>query len=597
MIQVKHPSGEIIGFQDGTSDDEIAKAMRAIDAEIAASTPKEAPKVESPIQTSPSPELGKQISDLQKGIINIPKDSVEKYPGEKIDKASNPDVGEAVLPRFAKKSGDRNSTVLQRLNAVKSDVLSLPGRTIASGVDAATGGPSMGQGMQDTQGKTTLGKIVRSPATGAAIAVAPFTGGASLGAIATGIGASAIAGATEQQAENLNQDKKFSGKEFGKDLALGVAGGVVGAGAGKVLGAIGGKIVSKFGAEGKIAAGAEKLIADLKPTGNMIAQGFKKEKLIEHGIVGTPTESLSRAKGLIADASNNIKAEIENLTSKGMKEPTVDVGQVISDVSKSEHITPEFAAEQKAVLDDLFYRLENRDPSGQIKISEIPKIKQAITELRNDFNKPPSSMGDAILGKTYHALDDAFYKTLDNLPLDAAKIRASNKAMSELIPIASVLEKKVAQGVEEKIPGLASKLAKGAGSSALPELAAAHLGVPPGLITAAKTMGTIADHANASGALKAVSNQQIKAYQEILKVTKGNIPLPEAIENKIMNNTAFTESEIATIENWVEASIRSNSIGGKVSAILSKGSKKVAEKATPKNFGQIGTAIGIQADK
>lgn len=159
-----------------------------------------------------------------------------------------------LMPR-AFESAAAGDNLLKTSIAGALDAGSIPGRAIASSVDVATGAPSFGESMRDTEGGNIAGKVVRDPAT---FLLAPVGGSAGLSVLkqAAGKGTvpllktlanlSAIGAATGASAGVLGEAEDYrTGEGFSPGDVAGSA--AVGA----VLGPIMPAIVSGTGAVGQ----------------------------------------------------------------------------------------------------------------------------------------------------------------------------------------------------------------------------------------------------------------------------------------------------------------------------------------------------------
>lgn len=454
---------------------------------------------------------------------NTPIDATSTYQGEPEISADGQSIVpkkpyvDPAFPRASAVMADKSDKTgnLDVLNAYKSDALSLPGRILASTPEMWSGkkGRTFAESMRDIEGTHPVGKVFRNPATGAAVLASIPTFGTSIPALAGSIGVSSLAGATEQQLENINQGKDVSGKQFATETSFGILGGGLGVGGGKLLGAglrAGGNKVGKFFSNRAV----DKIWNEIKPTGKSVASGFKRDVLAENKIIGTPSEALKKTQAIIDENSKNIKQilnppGVEGRTPstifKPKTEPTVDITDIVSKLSISNKITKGFSKEQKSALDDVIQRVSEIDPSGNVKLTDISEVKKIISELRNDFVNPPASQADKILGILYKEVDDAFIKAANKSGIDGAAIKASNKKISELIPIESTIRNKINQGIEEKIPGLFGKIAGGAvsGKNLAREFVANTLfPATTGVSTTMNVIGTIADYVSPSLASK-----------------------------------------------------------------------------------------------
>ncbi len=167
-------------------------------------------------------------------------------------------LGESLFPRTSN-AVDQGLSYPRQAVGAGLDLLSLPGRSADALVStksqgdpyAATMGQSFGmrgqrfeqdgiaQSLGDTEGKSTLGKIVRSPATMASLIAAPLAGGLAgaaglkgLGAVSAAAGGEGLASAAANQGENIAQGKAIdplsAGIETGLSAALPGAGKLVG---------------------------------------------------------------------------------------------------------------------------------------------------------------------------------------------------------------------------------------------------------------------------------------------------------------------------------------------------------------------------------
>ena len=516
------------------------------------------------------------------------------------------DVVDPMLPRMSKLTDDQG--FLSALNAYKSDMLSLPGRALAS-VPAAFSGKSgssnsMGsvvEGMKDTKGETLTGSIVRSPATAAAMLAAIPTFGTSLSGIipaASSIALESAVGATEQQLENLNEKKPIRPGSLATDFSLGLLGGTFGEVGGKVITAAGKRVSSKL-ANRYISNSADKLIEKVKPTGKDVVKGFKKKVLVDNEIFGSADEALKKTQDIIDENITTIGEIVDfgKQSSRGIKstrknpvkaEPKVDVLKVIDNMSTPDKMTKGYLKEQKSALDDLVNRISEIDPNGQVKISDIPTVKRIIAESR----RTAGNEADEILSKTYKALDDEFIdvvnknisgKVGDQVTNKADVIIAANKKLSELIPVENTLLNKIKLSDAGKPKGFISETLDMLISpkNAVMEFTGTKLGAP-GVASALQTGYKGVKQAMPFVGKKALKN--VKAMELVKKFTEYSAQNPGVDPTKsLMRGLVrhFTDADYEIAMNFIK--------GRKLAKEALKGNKF-------QTFGTVG-ALGLPRDE
>ena len=516
------------------------------------------------------------------------------------------DVVDPMLPRMSKLTDDQG--FLSALNAYKSDMLSLPGRALAS-VPAAFSGKSgssnsMGsvvEGMKDTKGETLTGSIVRSPATAAAMLASIPTFGTSLGGIipaASSIALESAVGATEQQLENLNDKKPIRPGSLATDFSLGLLGGTFGEVGGKVITAAGKRVSSKL-ANRYISNSADKLIEKVKPTGKDVVKGFKKKVLADNEIFGSVDEALKKTQDIIDENITTIGEIVDfgKQSSRGIKstrrnpvkaEPKVDVLKVIDNMSTPNKMTKGYLKEQKSALDNLLNRISEIDPNGQVKISDIPTVKRIIAESR----RTAGNEADEILSKTYKALDDEFIdvvnknisgKVGDQVTNKADVIIAANKKLSELIPVENTLLNKIKLSNAEKPKGFISETLDMLISpkNAVMEFTGTKLGAP-GVASALQTGYKGVKQAMPFVGKKALKNvkamELVKKFTEYSAQNPGVNPTKSLMRGLVMK---FTDADYKIAMDFINA-------------------QKLAKEALKGNkfqtFGTVG-ALGLPRDE
>jgi len=438
--------------------------------------------------------------------------------------ADNPEIARALAPRVYA-ARDQGAGIKQELSALGADMLSLPGRMLASTPDAIgsdDAGGAMVRGMTQTKGEGVIGNIVRSPAMGAAVAAAPFTGGASLGALA---GASA-AGAAGTQLENVGEGREFSATEAFVETGLGIAGGKAAQLAFKGLG----KAVSKgmdWVNEGATRIGKNRsyVIAfkEAKPTETMRRNGFKLETLRKHDIGGDLAHAQGKASSKVAEATSRLESVLDDAAKKGGESAKIDVNDLINTI-KAE---PAWKHVHKDVIEKQIRPLiDNIAPDGKMDVVQSTQLKRAIGELRDwGASQKDLSAKDRLLGRIYDKVRDATNQTAESLGGD---VRSINRELNELIPVENVLTRRVEAAIDETAVGAMAKLKKmakealdpGGITGGLVAAGAVTAGVPAGAVIGGKLAYNLSRMGLDKLAKKVAENGQVVVFAKKLGIPK-----------------------------------------------------------------------------
>jgi hypothetical protein len=356
--------------------------------------------------------------------------------------------------------------------AVGLDVLSYPGRAIASIPALARGGQAFveAQGQtKSTQGGVPgfVGDVVRHPSTipgmlgGAAVAagakglaaipaVANAAKGAGIGAQAlrgfTGIagagsrGASLVGAAGRSAAETVpgmlinqaDRDQTGQGASFASaagELALGAAVPFAGAavkGAAKAVKAAAGKVLQ--------GTGEKILAATFKATKKAYENGFDPKTVTKYRLEGSLDESLEKTDKLIKSLSGELRDKLAG------SDATVDVAQAVAEVG--DEITAnkarQFGANSQIgkAVDYMLAELEEIAPDGVVDLTTANEIKRGVGRMgawSYGQRDAESSAREAVANMLYTKLRVA----IENAAPDGVK--EINRQISELIPVEQAL--------------------------------------------------------------------------------------------------------------------------------------------------------------
>lgn len=429
---------EVLEFPDGTSDAVIKTAMQKYHAK----------------KSVKPPSINSGLLPEEKGFDQVKSPSLPPLPlFAKLEKNQYTNEGnqnrpgvkkEELFPRTAKSVESGESYPKQVLGA-GLDVATLPGRALASIPDG-------GESLKDIEGERFLGKVLRHPATAAMTIAAPFTGGATLAQL-FGMGAVG-AGATQIENMSKSQEKTVLGSteainplEAVAETGLNVIGGKAGQMAGQYVAKPALRGIQKgFNTLGDF-LDIRQLNKVAKPTPTMKERGFKKEVLKEYGIGGPIEKATEKTNELFNAASTNLKTALAKNPAK-----TVDVEAVLLETPA----IPGYKAETEALVRELRSKLPEFGGQGLDKdLLAANEFKRFVGSQIDSWGQSDAPYKEGVAGflKTvYKNIND---KIIESADAAGPEIAQANKDLSKLIPIKTVLEKRIDQGVET--PGFLGK--------------------------------------------------------------------------------------------------------------------------------------------
>lgn len=383
------------------------------------------------------------------------QDDIKRNAGALLADITSPGRVVASLPSFIKQ--EAKNTARGWSNILRADEHFVP--VGESSLDV------LSRGMRDTEGTHPVGKVVRSSALGGALLAAIPTFGTSIPATIGTIGLSALAGASMEQNKNYIKHKYIDPVQFTKDIAYGVAGGGLGAGAGKLIG-MGANKATKVGASFLAGRRANKLVEAIKPSEKEIAAGVNKATLKKLNITDDNAEAaLQRANKIYDDNVTNmnkiVEAEFKTprhqeylkyQVAKGKPseyDPAYSMKPIIDKQRKA--MTPGFKQEQKLALDDIQGRIKELTKGRKLKATDIENAKDIINKVSS---KHPEAEG--LFKGVTQELDDKFVKSYSKVitPDKRKLIKESYDIVQQVRPIKNALENTVQRGskVEEMVP-------------------------------------------------------------------------------------------------------------------------------------------------
>lgn len=443
-------------------------------------------------------------------------------------------AGEAasgLFPRAAEAAAEGKGYGRQVLGA-GLDLLSLPGRAAASlGKDK---GESTLNSMADTEGDNFVGKVLRDPATGAALLTAPVGGaavgltrglglGARLGGAATAGALEGTASAAAHQGEAVNQGKSVDMGEAAGEVALNAA---IPVGAG-LLGA-GGKQLLR-GAGGLLKMHGEKIATTtIKPSLKDMKDGFRIANVFKHGLEGTLEETQEKLSTKFDDLSRQLSEKIQGSDAK------VDLLDVLDEATSS--IGADKAgsfgknSKMEAAAAFLLDEINEVAPDGVVDLATAQKLKRGLGKLGAwEWQKtdPEASAREALANAMYSKLKTVIEK---NAPEGVKEI---NQQLAELIPIERAVVRRMPVEARNQALSLTDVIA--AAGPAAGGLAAGGL---PGL--AAGAAGLAANRARKSPKL-AAAGYRLGEKMGGIQAPSGT--LPSRLSGRVLSTGYFGKSE------------------------------------------------------
>ncbi len=231
-------------------------------------------------------EVASQVAEADSKGMFAPRQPTQP------DNIETPTASQVIAPRLSASIAGKKG-ILKGSLAGALDAITLPG-----GYAAATfsSDPAQSMANREKPSGSVAKDIVQSPSTGAALATAPFTGGASLAGIVGG----SVAGAAATQAEHVVKDETTNLGEFGLETAAGIAGGA----------ALGGLMFGiKKGGKLLMKPAAQTLIRDLGRTQKDLENGVTLDLIKKHGL----DKPLPEASKMLTDKLSSSGSSLGNL--------------------------------------------------------------------------------------------------------------------------------------------------------------------------------------------------------------------------------------------------------------------------------------------
>lgn len=411
-------NGEEFQFPDNMTDEEIQKVL----TDVLTNQNKPSPSGQ---EVRPSPiELSRQSEGYRTGVrFDIPQNT--QVLQENVD---------LTFPRTSKSVERGDSSPKQVLNA-GLDLLTLPGRTLASLSELASG--NFNESMKDTKGERFLGKVLRSPSTAAMTVAAPFTAGASL----LGLAQMGAAGALGTQLENVSESEapdlyksseEASLPEFAGETGLNIVGGKVGQLAGQYV------VKPALSTLGKIGKSAweNSLLKYINPTENQTIAGVKKSVLSKYGLGGRPDKALEQINKTIQSNAEDMNTVL------GIGRESFDI-RPVTDKTLDSFLkeNPGFNKELTRLSQKLKIKSDEFTGATLKPVNDFRRVVADYAEFYRNSNSPEKEAAVKFLDRLNGELKESIQRNM--VPESAEIFSKTNETISDLLPIQSALEKRL----------------------------------------------------------------------------------------------------------------------------------------------------------
>ena len=197
-----------------------------------------------------------------------------------------------------------------------------------------------------------------------------------------------------------------------------------------------------------------------KPTKTDLAHGFKVENVFKYKLGGSLGQSLQKTQTLIDDLVT--RAE----TLRGKSKATIDLNKIVSEAAKEiEKLSINNVGNNAKILRALktwVTEIENIAPTGKINTVDAQKIKVALGKMGSWLNGQRDLDANA-MENVSNVLYTKFKKAIENAVDDPKELQTLNKQLSELIPINSVLIKRIPIAERNSAISLTDIISAGAG--------------------------------------------------------------------------------------------------------------------------------------